>query len=136
MDWFSVFLTVLGMGYNYSADKKSESLSKEDANKRAGVSKGQAAFAADQISRDTTKLMSGQRAATAKSGVTQEGSPELIARVTREQAEREAMAVLWGGQVGADTAFFEGRIASNTRRQSNINTLLTGARGINNARIR
>jgi len=132
LDYLAVGLNIIGMGVQNNAQKEQAKLQQEFAAQRAAISKGQAEFALDQKKKDTRSIKSAQSAAYGASGVTQAGSPQDIAKVTQEQADIEALAILWGGEVGADTAFFEGKIAGQTGKMNQYTTVLNSANSIYN----
>lgn len=127
MDPFSLALIGIGTGYSIYQQEQGLEQQEEYAKKRAVIAKQEAKFALGQHSKDTARTLSMQKVAYASGGVTQEGTPETIRRVTQDQAQLEAMAIIWGGEVGADTAFFEGQIAHSATRANQVSTLLTGA---------
>ncbi len=132
MDWFSLALTFYGGYKSYQAQGDAENMNQDFIAQQMMISRGQAKFSVSQLEKDTEKLLSSQEVAYAKGGVTGEGSPTVVSRNSQEQAEIEAMAILWGGQVGADTAFFEGKLSRSATRTNQAATLLNSVtQGIN-----
>lgn len=84
--------------------------------------------------RDARRLQGKQRAAIAKSGVTTAGSPLEVLAETAAQAEEEALAIRFGGNVAHDRAKAQASLHRFEGRQRRLagalgagSSLLTGA---------
>jgi hypothetical protein len=113
---------------------------KKQAEANARISEADAAAAENKAAYDETlhrervrKILSGQRAAIGKSGVTMEGTPLLALEETAKAGELDALAIRYGGDVEASRsrsqAAIERQAGKTAKRASYFqagSTLLTG----------
>lgn len=90
------------------------------AENAAAASRQQAAVEVARQRRRVNLLMGSQRAATAGSGVTAEGSPLLVMSDTAAQGEYDAELIRYGGEVGATQDFAQAAADRVAARQARL----------------
>ena len=91
------------------------------------IARRQAEYAEARYRERSQRLLSSQRTAIAKSGVTIEGTPLEVMTKTAEDAELDALAIRYGGITAQQAARFEAGSARTAGRYRAVSNLLTGA---------
>lgn len=85
--------------------------------------------------KQTEKLLSKQRAAYAKAGVTAEGTPMLVLAETADDAAREAAEIRRRGYATADAYMMDAKNKSKTLQAGAFGSLITGASNVYSAGV-